>query len=323
MKQKMRKTMAFLASLTMVITASTTIPYSNFKGSVAFAADEDGSASTVSDDEEPGGDPTDPTEPTEPEEGKDGDSQGNGDGDEEPDDDTNTAKVAGVSLSLSGKIGLNIYVENCTEGTQVKIDGAYATGASKTVSGKTYQVFTKEFAPKDYKNKVSVTVGEATAVDYSIADYVETSAKYLTDGDKELVKAMENYCKAADEYFNGDNKVTGGTAKTEEGETNGLTYCGASLILNSGIKVRQYFTKAENEDGNATTSYVYTDNDAAILGLMNVSVGNSRTVQDYITSANEKYNNNTALVALFTALGQYATAAESHNSSSIANTPTE
>ena len=300
MKNKTKKVMAFLASMTMVVTASSVLPYSNLN-IIAQAEGEENDKTNPEDEGE--GDEGDEDE------GDEGDEdEGDEDEGDEGGDNTNTAKVAGVSLSLSGKIGLNIYVENYSKGNKVKIDGEDATGTEKDVNGTKYQVFTKEFAPKDYKNKVSITVGDGIVVEWSIADYTENVANYLTEKDKALVKAMESYCEAAAEYF-GDKERGNSNAKTNK--PNDAKYYASSLILNSGITVRTYYVvKNESNDAETTAEYYYVDNnDVTISGLLDAKFDNNGTVSTYITKLKE----NDKVKALVEALEAYADAAKTYN----------
>ena len=162
------------------------------------------------------------------------------------------AKLAGYSLSLTGNIGVNFYMElsddvvndesaymNFTlpNGTTSKVyvsgtheDGLTATTDTTVKDGVTYYVFTCEVAAKemtaDIKAQMIGNDGEKTGKVYTYtvkeyADYIlsHTSAEGSNYGSAtvQLVKGMLNYGGAAQKYFGykTDKLASDGLALTE------------------------------------------------------------------------------------------------------------
>ena len=162
------------------------------------------------------------------------------------------AKLAGYSLSLTGNIGVNFYMElsddvvndesaymNFTlpNGTTSKVyvsgtheDGLTATTDTTVKDGVTYYVFTCEVAAKemtaDIKAQMIGNDGEKTGKVYTYtvkeyADYIlsHTSAEGSNYGSAtvQLVKGMLNYGGAAQKYFGykTDQLASDGLALTE------------------------------------------------------------------------------------------------------------
>lgn len=162
------------------------------------------------------------------------------------------AKLAGYSLSLTGNIGVNFYMEltddivndesaymNFTlpNGTTSKVyvsgtheDGSTATTDTTVKDGVTYYVFTCEVAAKEMTSDIKAQMignnGEKTGKVYTYtvkeyADYIlsHTSAEGSNYGSAtvQLVKGMLNYGGAAQKYFGykTDQLASDGLALTE------------------------------------------------------------------------------------------------------------
>ena len=162
------------------------------------------------------------------------------------------AKLAGYSLSLTGNIGVNFYMEltddivndesaymNFTlpNGTTSKVyvsgtheDGSTATTDTTVKNGVTYYVFTCEVAAKEMTSDIKAQMignnGEKTGKVYTYtvkeyADYIlsHTSAEGSNYGSAtvQLVKGMLNYGGAAQKYFGykTDQLASDGLALTE------------------------------------------------------------------------------------------------------------
>ena len=162
------------------------------------------------------------------------------------------AKLAGYSLSLTGNIGVNFYMElsddvvndesaymNFTlpNGTTSKVyvsgtheDGSTATTDTTVKDGVTYYVFTCEVAAKEMTSDIKAQMigndGEKTGKVYTYtvkeyADYIllNTSAAGSNYGSAtvQLVKGMLNYGGAAQKYFGykTDQLASDGLALTE------------------------------------------------------------------------------------------------------------
>ena len=173
------------------------------------------------------------------------------------------AKLAGYSLSLTGNIGVNFYMElsddivndesaymNFTlpNGTTSKVyvsgtheDGSTATTDTTVKNGVTYYVFTCEVAAKEMTSDIKAQMignnGEKTGKVYTYtvkeyADYIlsHTSAEEsdISKATIQLVKGMLNYGGAAQKYFG---------YKTDKLASDGLTltgtvFNGTSIINN-------------------------------------------------------------------------------------------
>ncbi len=162
------------------------------------------------------------------------------------------AKLAGYSLSLTGNIGVNFYMELSNDivndesaymnfilpnGTTSKVyvsgtheDGSTATTDTTVKNGVTYYVFTCEVAAKEMTSDIKAQMignnGEKTGKVYTYtvkeyADYIlsHTSAEESNYGSAtvQLVKGMLNYGGAAQKYFGykTDQLASDGLALTE------------------------------------------------------------------------------------------------------------
>ena len=146
------------------------------------------------------------------------------------------AKLAGYSLSLTGNIGVNFYMElsddvvndesaymNFTlpNGTTSKVyvngtheDGSTAATDTTVKNGVTYYVFTCEVAPKEMTSDIQAQMignnGEkkGTVHTYTVKEYADYILSHMSaDGSDiskatiQLVKGMLNYGGAAQKYF--------------------------------------------------------------------------------------------------------------------------
>ena len=161
------------------------------------------------------------------------------------------AKLAGYSLSLTGNIGVNFYIELSNDivndesaymnftlpnGTTSKVyvsgtheDGSTATTDTTVKDGVTYYVFTCEVAAKEMTSHIKAQMignnGEKTGKVYTYtvkeyADYIlsHTSAEgNYGSATIQLVKGMLNYGGAAQKYFGykTDQLASDGLALTE------------------------------------------------------------------------------------------------------------
>ncbi len=162
------------------------------------------------------------------------------------------AKLAGYSLSLTGNIGVNFYMELSNDivndesaymnftlpnGTTSKVyvsgtheDGSTATTDTTIKNGVTYYVFTCEVAAKEMTSDIKAQMignnGEKTGKVYTYtvkeyADYIlsHTTAEGSNYGSAtvQLVKGMLNYGGAAQKYFGykTDQLASDGLALTE------------------------------------------------------------------------------------------------------------
>ena len=164
------------------------------------------------------------------------------------------AKLAGYSLSLTGNIGVNFYMELSNDivndesaymnftlpnGTTSKVyvsgtheDGSTATTDDTTVkNGVTYYVFTCEVAAKEMTSDIKAQMignnGEKTGkvYTYTVKEYADYILSHMSAEESDiskatiqLVKGMLNYGGAAQKYFG---------YKTDKLASDGLTLTGA------------------------------------------------------------------------------------------------
>ena len=163
------------------------------------------------------------------------------------------AKLAGYSLSLTGNIGVNFYMElsddvvndasaymNFTlpNGTTSKVyvsgtheDGSTATTDTTVKNGVTYYVFTCEVAAKEMTSDIKAQMignnGEkkGTVYTYTVKEYADYILSHMSAEESDiskatiqLVKGMLNYGGAAQKYFG---------YKTDKLASDGLTLTGA------------------------------------------------------------------------------------------------
>ena len=162
------------------------------------------------------------------------------------------AKLAGYSLSLTGNIGVNFYMELSNDivndasaymnftlpnGTTSKVyvsgiheDGSTATTDTTVKNGVTYYVFTCEVAAKEMTSDIKAQMignnGEKTGkvYTYTVKEYVDYILSHMSAEESDiskatiqLVKGMLNYGGAAQKYFG---------YKTDKLASDGLTLTG-------------------------------------------------------------------------------------------------
>ena len=163
------------------------------------------------------------------------------------------AKLAGYSLSLTGNIGVNFYMELSNDvvndesaymnftlpnGTTSKVyvsgtheDGSTATTDTTVKNGVTYYVFTCEVAAKEMTSDIKAQMignnGEkkGTVYTYTVKEYADYILSHMSAEESDiskatiqLVKGMLNYGGAAQKYFG---------YKTDKLASDGLTLTGA------------------------------------------------------------------------------------------------
>ena len=162
------------------------------------------------------------------------------------------AKLAGYSLSLTGNIGVNFYMELSNDivndesaymnftlpnGTTSKVyvsgtheDGSTATTDTTVKNGVTYYVFTCEVAAKEMTSDIQAQMignnGEkkGTVYTYTVKEYADYILSHMSAEESDiskatiqLVKGMLNYGGAAQKYFG---------YKTDKLASDGLTLTG-------------------------------------------------------------------------------------------------
>ena len=161
-----------------------------------------------------------------------------------------------MSISMAGDIGLNFYVD--LDDAEEAVATITMKGESTTVVG-VYQEslacwkFTYGVAPKDYKETVTISVGDVVAA-YSVAAYGEALPE--DNPAYPIVAELMAYCEAARIYF-ANEEATETEDLTEdlteyeatlEGEEEGVTIEGATLVLESKTTINIYVS-AETLDG--------------------------------------------------------------------------
>ena len=198
------------------------------------------------------------------------------------------AKLAGYSLSLTGNIGVNFYMELSDDvvddesaymnfvlpnGTTSKVyvsgtheDGSTATTDDTTVkNGVTYYVFTCEVAAKEMTSDIKAQMignnGEkkGTVYTYTVKEYADYILSHMSAEESDiskatiqLVKGMLNYGGAAQKYFG---------YKTDKLASDGLTLTGTvfndtSIINNITNEANKAFVKCANAKVTFKSAYL-------------------------------------------------------------------
>ena len=188
-------------------------------------------------------------------------------------------RLAGHSLSLTGNIGVNFYMElddavAADENSYMHFilpngttqDVTVAQAKTRNISGKTYYVFQCEVAAKEMTDTIKAQMfsGDKSGevYEYTVKDYADYILANTQEPDYEkaapLVKAMLNYGTYSQEYFghNTDNPANAGLDEADKalGDVtvdhsapvvnnlpDGVTFEGASLSLESETRLSLYF----------------------------------------------------------------------------------
>ena len=215
--------------------------------------------------------------------------------------------LAGYTLSLSGNIGVNFYME--LDKDVLSDESAYMlftlpNGKTSTVMVQDatadkvsdndiqYYVFPCNVAAKEMTDTIQAqlfTADKSSAVyTYTVKDYADYILSHTSDYDEEtraLASAMLTYGDYAKAYFDGTDLAA--TAEIEEvtsdtlsdytalaGSTlpDGIEYCGSSLLLDSNTTLRHYFKAMEDTD---TSAYGFAEKDGLYyLEYANISALN-------------------------------------------------
>ncbi len=206
--------------------------------------------------------------------------------------------LAGYSLSLSGNIGVNFYM--ALDASVLADDTAYmqftlpnkpepvkvmvsdVKDSPVNVSGKDYYVFTCEVAAKEMADTITAQMfcesgtKSGTVYTYSVEDYAK--ALIVREGAEskagKLAKALLNYGAYAEIYFEGNTSIEADTPSVTitkniydtykasvTDNSDKVEYLGSTLLLESKIKVRHYFSTdavtAEDNDLNEYDTGIY------------------------------------------------------------------
>lgn len=222
--------------------------------------------------------------------------------------------LSGASLSLSGNIGVNFFME--LDESIIADENAYiqftlpngdtpkvmVSDANKKDG---YYVFSCEVSAKEMNGKITAQVitsnGEGTVYEYSVQKYIDSVSENQSNFDEKtinLVNAMANYGDYSKAYFGGEaleatpemDNITADTLTGYEKQENGvlpsgITYYGSSLILESNTTLRHYFKVANGTDvsgynfsGNKGNYYYVDIADISAGTLFNIF---TTTVGDY------------------------------------------
>ncbi len=206
--------------------------------------------------------------------------------------DASGAKHYGSSVTLGGAIGVNFYMELSAdtaanadaymlitvngESRQMKVSDA----ATTTIGSKTYYIFTCKLKATQMADIITAKMVVGSVSSPEITYSVTTYANNIITANKEsaetiaLIKAMLNYGATAQLNFgyNTDNLANAilseedkaiaaidgidfsAYTKSYTANIEGLTYYGSSLILESNVAIRHYFTFA---DGASISDYEF------------------------------------------------------------------
>ena len=215
------------------------------------------------------------------------------------------AIVKGMSLTIDKSnlnIAVNIYV---TKGSGVKVKGAVTSEGEISIGGvaTNCDILTVYVSPMNFNTDILVTKNNgADLSQYSVSKYIEVASTYFTGVQKNLVEAMNDYCKAAQAYLSSVKSTQKYTAYA--GNVSDYNYKGSGVILTEegGLEVRNYY------DVDGTTKYQkvsYTFGNGTLATTAFFAGG--KTVKDYIealqnTDAKEVAN---TLVAYDAAVKEY------------------
>ena len=210
------------------------------------------------------------------------------------------ASLNGYSISLSGDIGLNFFMdlsEKVLADSGAKVQFTLPDGSTKDIAVNTvtagengYQ-FTANVAAKEMASdiKAEVILSDGTVAGtftQSVKGYADnmlsdTTGEYSAEA-VALVKAMLNYGGYAQEYFHYNTANSANANLTEDekslssvtdlrsyqysvsGSESGIVYSGSKLCLESETAIKHYFTLTSN---NPITDYTFTINGTVVTPI--------------------------------------------------------
>ena len=175
-------------------------------------------------------------------------------------------KVTGASVSLDGAIGVNFYSELNYDTAKAVLSGPNGDieitdlESVKQENGDykfSYPVYSNQAAEKvslsffdadgnqlDVYNS-SGELDEDKAIEFSVNDYIAGYEASTNTKQNDLVAALDNYCKAADNYFNGAGNTVEGISGINYNSVKGYapTLCGnkMALLLNADTSIRIFY----------------------------------------------------------------------------------
>ena len=182
---------------------------------------------------------------------------------------SNICRVIGRTVTLDGYIGANIYLQPCEKLAKVVMsgpngdkeltdfsgviqeDGTYkfsypinAAQADELITLKAYDKDGNRLIVCDHKDNL-LDHSQASCTVYGYIDEIKKDDVYSEPKLAKLVDGLENYCKAADNYFDGTEKTIEGidSVKAEDVADYAPMYGNdvkLSLVLNSATAMRLY-----------------------------------------------------------------------------------
>ena len=253
------------------------------------------------------------------------------------------AKLAGHSISLDGKIGVNFYMELSSDvvaDTSSHMHFTLPDGSTKdvniasarveTVNGKTYYVFQCQVAAKEMASVVKAKFYTADGsksteeFSYSVKDYSEYVLAHTSVSEyaqaAELVKSMLNYGAAAQTYFNFNtgtlaNANTVTVAQTQaiadisSSTLSAYAYNSSTANLPSGLSYSGANLELESE---VILNLYFTNNTGNDISVATSSGIPRKTVTDEYTKVSisgipaQKLDNNITVTIMVGGTGNYS-----------------
>ena len=175
-------------------------------------------------------------------------------------------KVTGASITLDGTIGVNFYSVLNSDTAKAVLSGPNGDveitdlESTKQDNGQykfSYPVYSDQAAEKIALklfdadgNQLDVynsggELDEDKTIEFSVNDYITGYEASENTKQNDLVAALDNYCKAADNYFNGAGNTVEGISGINYNSVKGYapTLCGnkMALLLNADTSIRIFY----------------------------------------------------------------------------------
>lgn len=146
------------------------------------------------------------------------------------------ADISELTAYASGKYSVNYYVNALMANEPVSFSFYDADGRKINLLNSSREIVSK------------------SSKSYSVRDYVTDSLEYISsDKEKALVSALDNYCKAAENYFNGTQNEIEGIDSVKNSDLDN-----AKPTLKDGVKISLLL-------GSASSVRIYTDSDNVFI----------------------------------------------------------
>ncbi|MBP3267638.1 MAG: hypothetical protein J6M07_04855, partial [Ruminococcus sp.] len=175
-------------------------------------------------------------------------------------------KVTGASITLDGTIGVNFYSElnydtakavlsgpngdiEITDLESVKQENGQYKFSYPVYSDQAAEMVSLSFFDADGDQldvyNTSGELDEYKTIEFSVNDYIAGYEESENTKQNELVAALDNYCKAADNFFNGAENTVEGISSVNYNSIKGYapTLCGnkMALLLNADTSIRIFY----------------------------------------------------------------------------------